>query len=95
MVFGFSILSGSRLPDPLTLSQEMARHRGRLEEEKHDELSQLRYWLTVHQFPRPLIRFYGNVESERKKHFVRSLCVPHFLSACDVHGRPAPLLLWL
>jgi hypothetical protein len=37
------------------LLQDLARQQRRLEEEEHEELSQLRYWLTVDQFPRRLV----------------------------------------
>jgi len=35
--------------------QELAHQRRILEEEEHEELSQLLYWLTAHQFPRRLV----------------------------------------
>jgi hypothetical protein len=37
------------------LLRELVCHRGRLEEEEHEELSQLHYWLTADQFPRRLV----------------------------------------
>jgi hypothetical protein len=35
--------------------QELMRQRRKLEEEEHEELSQLLYWLTAHRFPRRLV----------------------------------------
>src|ERR1043166_4424449 len=35
--------------------QELVRRRGSREEEKHEELHQLLYWLTAYQFPRRLV----------------------------------------
>lgn len=37
------------------LVQELARHPRTLEEEEHEELRLLRYWLTVDEFPRRLV----------------------------------------